>query len=452
MNRTAIRVGAGVCASLSAAFVVAAFVSTSALAATYTVTTAADSGPGSLRAAIASADLAGGSNTIAFASSANGTIILTTGELEVTGSPAQTLTITGNGASNTLIDGDALSRVFAVDVGATLDLSGVTVENGTVNSVDGAGILVDGDLALSDSVITGNTQDSSLGGGVSNDGGGTVTVSQTTFSNNVANGASGAGMANNGDGTLNVLDSTFEGNSTDDYGGAILTQGGTVNITDSTFNNNASVLGAIAAYDDAGSITIVDSTLASNPSVDRGDDIYIAGGDPTITVTGSILTDHGAGQSCSAAVTDGGFNIDNGTSCGFMLASDHTSTNPDLGALASNGGPTQTMALDTGSPAIEAGQSETACTSVNDGEDQRGYDRPGVPGTACSIGAYEYGAAPGATPTPTPTSTPIGVPVPTTGAMTGSTAVLPSGILGILGIAAFLLIMGGLRARNRRPN
>ena len=447
MTRTGMRIAAGSCAGALAAVAVGVFVAGSALAATYTVTTTANSGAGSLRAAIAIADAAGGTNTIDFAASANGTITLTSGELEVTGSPAQTLTITGNGAANTVIDGDSLGRVFAVDSGATLDLSGVTVENGTVVNVDGAGILVDGGLALSDSIITGNTQDGSLGGGVANDGDGTVTVSQTTFSNNAANGASGAGMANNGDGTLNVLDSTFAGNSTDDYGGAIFTQGGTVNITDSTFNDNSSVLGAVAAYSDDGSITIVDSTLASNPSLDRGDDIFIAGGDPTITVTGSILPNHGSGQSCSAAVTDGGFDIDNGTSCGFTMASDLSSTDPDLLALAGNGGPTQTMALDAGSPAIEAGQSGTACTSVNGGDDQRGYGRPGVPGTACSIGAYEYGAS-APTPTPTPTPTPSEVPVPPTGAMMGSTAVLP---WGILVIAGFLLLMAGLRIRDRRP-
>jgi hypothetical protein len=137
--------------------------------------------------------------------------------------------------------------------------------------------------------------------------------------------------------------------------------------------------------------------------------------------------------------------MDDGTSCGFSAASDHSNTGPNLAPLASNGGPTQTMALDPSSPAIDAGQSGAACTSVNGGLDQRGFQRPDVAGTACDIGAYESGAA---APTPTPAAT---VPVPATGAMTGSTPVSAWVILGIFGIAALLLILAALPARQRRP-
>ena len=437
MTGTATRIAAGSCVGVVAAFAAAVFVSNSAFAATYTVTTNADSGTGSLRDAIASVNSAGGTNTIDFASGANGTITLTTGELHLTGS--QTLTITGNGASNTVIDGDALSRVFEVDSGVTLDLSGVTVQNGLVASADGGGILVNGNLNLSDSSITGNVSNDDYGAGIAN-GSGTVTITQTTVSDNTGTGGSGEGAVNFG-GTLNIVDSTFVGNDdlSSNSGGAIFSEGaGTVNVTDSTFDDNtAGEGGAINA--EAGSVSIVDSTLASNP----GDDLYNSG-DATITVTGSILADTGDGQSCSAAVTDGGFNIDDGTSCGFSAGTDHQSTGPDLAALASNGGPTQTMALNTGSPAIDAGQSGAACTSVNGSLDQRGFQRPDVAGTACDIGAYEFGAA-------APTPTPATVPVPSSGAGTGSAPASPWGILAIFGIAGFLVIMAGLRGRNRRP-
>ena len=182
MTRTAVRIAAGSCVGVLAAFAVAAFVSTSALAATYTVTTNADLGAGSLPVVIASVNSAGGTNTINFASSANGTITLTSGELHLTGS--QTLTVTGNGASNTVIDGDALGRVFEVDSGVTRNLSGVTVENGLVTSVDGGGILVNGNLNLSDSSVTGNVDNGAGGAGVANHGSGTVTMTQTTVSDN----------------------------------------------------------------------------------------------------------------------------------------------------------------------------------------------------------------------------------------------------------------------------
>jgi hypothetical protein len=445
MTRAATRIAAGSGVALVVAFAIGVFVSTSALAATYTVTT--DSGnpatAGSLPYEIGLANTAGGTNTITFASTANGTITLTSGELELTGS--QTLTITGNGASNTVISGNGASRVFEVDAGVSLSLSGVTVENGSTNEANGSGIDVDGgSLDLSDSTVTGNAGDDDDGVGIVNNGSGTVTITQSTVSNNTVTEGSGGGAANNGSGTFNILDSTFVGNVSDIRGGGILVQGGTLNIIDSTFNDNSGLGGAISTFHDDGSIDIIDSTLADNPSSEAGDDIFILEGDTvTVTVAGSILTNSGGSTvSCSGAVTDGGYNIDNGTSCGFTAASDHSSTDPDLGSLASNGGPTQTMALDAGSAAIEAGESGTACTSVNDSEDQRGYERPGVAGTACSIGAYEYGAS-------APTTT---VPVPTSGAVTGSSPALPWGIVFTLfGVAALLLITTGLRARNRRP-
>jgi len=459
--RTAARIAAGTCAGLLAAFAVAAFVSTSALAATFTVTNTSSSivVDGSLPHEIGLANLAGGTNSITFASSANGTITLS-GELEITGSPTQTLTITGNGASNTVIDAGSLSRVFEVDSGATLNLSGVTVQNGQAGNLSGGGILVEGSLNISDSSVTGNAS-AGFGAGVDNFGGGTVTITDTTVSDNDGDGGSGAGAANAYDGTLNIVDSTFVGNHTTNSGGGVFSDStGTINITDSTFNGNRADEGGAVDASGAGPIDVIDSTLAFN----YGDDVS-NGGDATITVTGSILADSGYGQSCSAAVTDGGFNIDDGTSCGFSAPyHDLINTNPSLAALAGNGGPTQTMALNSGSPAIDAGQSGSACTSVNDSEDQRGFVRPDVAATACDIGAYEYGAAaPTPTPTPTststststPTSTPAAaattVPVPTSGAATGSTPAAPWGILAVLGIAGLLLILAELRGRTRRP-
>ena len=102
-------------------------------------------------------------------------------------------------------------------------------------------------------------------------------------------------------------------------------------------------------------------------------------------------------------ITDGGHNIDDGTTCGFAGASCATTTgtsfcntNPllDPAGLASNGGPTQTIALEAMSPAINAGN-ETVCAAPPVSNlDQRGFVRPGMGATNCSIGAYEFNAAP----------------------------------------------------------
>jgi len=79
-----------------------------------------------------------------------------------------------------------------------------------------------------------------------------------------------------------------------------------------------------------------------------------------------------------------GYNLDSGASCGFSKSTDLTTTDPLLGPLFNYGGPTSTMALLPGSPAIDhGGASVNGCPTT----DQRGVVRP--QGPACDIGAYE---------------------------------------------------------------
>jgi hypothetical protein len=88
--------------------------------------------------------------------------------------------------------------------------------------------------------------------------------------------------------------------------------------------------------------------------------------------------------------------------------------------LADNGGPTQTIALEPDSPAIGGGDSAVCANMPVNGIDQRGFVRPGVGHTQCSIGAYEADAVP-STPTATPTNTPTAPPTdtPTAASCTG---------------------------------
>jgi hypothetical protein len=137
---------------------------------------------------------------------------------------------------------------------------------------------------------------------------------------------------------------------------------------------------AIAAV--GGSATVSYSTIAGN-----ADGIDNLGGG-TITLAGTIVADNSGGN-CTGTISEtSGYNLDSGTTCGFSAGTDINSTDPQLGALTNNGGPTQTQAIGAGSPAIDNGGTATqGCPAT----DQRGLSRPDETpdnGT-CDIGAYE---------------------------------------------------------------
>jgi hypothetical protein len=117
----------------------------------------------------------------------------------------------------------------------------------------------------------------------------------------------------------------------------------------------------------------------------NGSSIYNLAG--TATIRNTIIANSAGGNSCSGTITNGGNNIDDGTSCGWGSNSgSRSSTNPLLGALANNGGPTWTYALLTGSPAIN-GVTWNAPNSAP-ATDQRGITRP--QGIRYDIGSFEF--------------------------------------------------------------
>ena len=98
------------------------------------------------------------------------------------------------------------------------------------------------------------------------------------------------------------------------------------------------------------------------------------------------------GANCAGAVTSNGYNLSSDATCKFTNTGDLNNTDPMLGLLQYNGGPTQTNALLSGSPAVDAGN-PNGCT---DGlghllkTDQRGKPRPDAEDTGgCDMGAYE---------------------------------------------------------------
>jgi hypothetical protein len=255
---------------------------------TFVVSTLNDGGAGSLRSALANADLAGGSNILFVV---NGTIALATALPDIT----RSVQVLGPGAGvltvqRSLAPGMPAFRIFTVDApqGAIQDvtvlLAGLTVSNGQ-SSGYGGGIANSANLTLLGMTVTGNsaaprgggiynsssgtlTLDSSLisgnsttqgGGGVFNDG--VMTVSNSTLSGNVGADPDGGAILNLG--TLTVLQSTLSGNGGVNALGGAIRNDGTLTVDGSTFLNNAANSGG-AIYNTA-TLTVVDSsTFSSN--------------------------------------------------------------------------------------------------------------------------------------------------------------------------------------------
>jgi hypothetical protein len=148
-------------------------------------------------------------------------------------------------------------------------------------------------------------------------------------------------------------------------------------------------------------INIINSTVARNHAMKGpagcglcAPGHSVSGGldpDAQVTLANSILAGNTAqaGPNCSGAVSSDGHNLLGSDSLcsGFTGTGDLTKQDPLLGPLGDNGGPTFTMALGTGSPAIDGGDDVVCEAPPVKGIDQRGIVRP--QGTHCDIGAFE---------------------------------------------------------------
>jgi hypothetical protein len=226
-----------------------------AFGSTVTVTNTNDSGPGSLRDAIATA---APGDTIDFG--VTGTITLSS-----TLAIDKDLTISGPGAANLAVSGNNSVVVFATANYTNVTISGLTVSGGFNASPGGwgGGIRNGGSLTVSDCVITGNTIPA--GGGP---GGGIFNYSSLRILNSVVSGNSaaygGGGVWNNGNATLEIVDSTISANSTVGDGAGVRNQGGTVTIIRTRISGNSTPNngGGVTNYD--GTLTLIDSSVSGN--------------------------------------------------------------------------------------------------------------------------------------------------------------------------------------------
>jgi predicted outer membrane repeat protein len=352
-----------------------------ARAATGTVTNTNDSGAGSLRQVIADATPG---DTIVFAAGAAGTITLTSGELSIN----KNLTIIGPGASSLAISGNDASRVFNVPGGVAASIHGVTIQNG--RAADGGGIWNSGTLTLNRVVVTSNTATND-GGGIYNSTGGTLTLTDVTINGNTAT-ADGGGMKVYS-GTVTMTGVTVNGNTAGSLGGGIYNTE-TMTLTNVTISGNTATQGGGFFNQDTATLTNV--TISNN----TGDGFFQDGYAYTNATLKNTLIANNTAANCdlNKALTSQGYNLSSDNSCAtsFTTTGDLNNTDPLLSALASNGGATQTHALQSGSPAIDTG-ANTGCPST----DQRGVTRPldgnGDSNAICDIGAFEYNPPGGAT-------------------------------------------------------
>jgi CSLREA domain-containing protein len=278
----------------------------------------------------------------------------------------KSVTIVGAGAVTTIINGGAIDRVFDIDPtgagGVVVSISGVTITGGDNTASDdrgGGGIYNNGTLTVTSSTISGNTETGD------NDGGGiynnfALTVTNSTISGNVETDAAGGGIYN--DGALTVTNSTISGNTASSGG-----------------NGGGGIL-------NDGALTVTNSTISGNSAGSGGGISHL--GSAVATLYNTIVASNTGGNCAGTISSNGGNNIDDGTTCGWGSANGSmSSTNPQLGALALNSpGTTLTHALLAGSPAIDG----VTYNAPNNAPltDQRGVARP--QGVRYDIGSYEY--------------------------------------------------------------
>jgi hypothetical protein len=349
-------------------------------------------------------------------------------------------TFTSNAASDVMGGGAILNQ-------GTLDLTDCTFTSNNSDYLGGA-LINFGTASVTDCMFTDNSIQefvSSLGGAIYNSG--TLTVGGSTFTGNTAD-YNGAGGAIYSDASLTVTDSTFTSNAVAGTNGGVLTGGGaiyadtgsTTTLIDSTLNENtATGSGGGGVYSD-GTLTVVNCTLNANEADFSGGGICsttpsVVAGHPFLFITDSTIDGNSAGAvtfegamgagggvySLGGAVINGtiiaqntapigpdvaglppvaitGFSGSNdligvgeGILNGLTNSLQGTAAdplNPMLAGLFNNGGPTQTMALLTGSPAFGAGANFRVLDAAGHditATDQRGIARP-------TDGRYDIGA------------------------------------------------------------
>ncbi len=350
-----------------------------ALLTTFAVTNLNDAGAGSLRQAVIDANNSAGEDVID-ATGITGTITLTSGQLTPTAPGG--VTINGPGADKLVISGNDSGRVFNLGAsGANVyTINDVTIANGNVNSSEGGGIRFE-DADNNDQLF----------------------VNRSTIRNNHANGAGGVGVY--GGAYAVFQDCAIIDNSANFGGGAMQITGvAGVFLTNTTVSGNT---GREAIERQVTSGQVVDTvlrhvTLANNAG-DGMANAFLSGGTINLEISNTILAGHEGSNLLKDGtgtynVTSLGSNISDDASSGLTGDNDMTNTDPMIGPLSDNGGPTLSHAILAGSPAIDRGNPATSIDAFGNPlvNDQRGgpfgrfYNGDQIGDSTPDIGAVEY--------------------------------------------------------------
>lgn len=397
------------------------------------------------------------------------------GSVTVTGSDVSDNTVVQSASAGSSGGGGIYSNSGGVDVQtSTVSNNSATVDSSTFGSDGGGGIYANsGTVTLGHAGVgsntfqlTASTDGNSGGGGVYSNGGDIEAVSssvdfntaQMTDNSTIGNDG-GGGLYSNGGGIGSVFSSISQNtaivsaNGNGNGGGAIFDDGRGGTYLVSTLSGNSVSLSGYGAQNGGGAIfsfgtsQISGLTIAGNHINAPGGGLFLADSASSFALENTIVADNTIGN-CAGSGTfhSAGFNLETANSCGLTGPGDVVNTDPKLGPLQNNGGPTPTRALAAGSPAVDAGTCQSTLGAPLT-TDQRGVARPQPAGGKCDIGAYELVPASSSPPPGPGPSAPAAVPGPPTA--TSSTGAGFSGSVNPNGQATTVSFQYGIDSRYR---
>ena len=329
----------------------------SAWAAPFAVTKTADTNDGScdadcsLREAIVAANALAGADTVTVPS---GTYTLSiggrdegaaaTGDLDIT----DALTLNGAGAGSTIIDGNAIDRVFHVLIGTTATLSDVTIRDGDAGGGDGGGIWNESNLTLNGVTMTSNAANN--GGAIfSERNPNSLALTNVTLNNNSATDSGGAIGIKDLSASLIFVDVTMNGNTAVKIGGAFHGDKASGTMTRVTVTGNVSEDGGgLAMFDSQANFTLTDVTVSSNTASRRGGGVLADAASTTFnratvdanscTTLGGGIHLRGGGTANLTNVTLSGNTCDEGGGVHVQGGHNVTLTNVTLNGNGASGG------------------------------------------------------------------------------------------------------------------